>query len=365
MARSKNSPKLTWTKKICEKCTSEFRYTQIENQVAKMVYCKSCTVVLRFCFVCGGQNLRTGICCSDLCTKEKRKMTNIERYGTENVYASEIIKNKIKDKIIERYGVDHQCKSDAIKEKIRNTCVERYGVENPAQADEVKQKMKQTCQKLYGVDFAFQSDLFKETVIKSNQERYGVDYQSQLPHRRKMTGLILSSKGVRKKCSQTLFERYGVTHPFQLPKTREMCNNDESIAKKRETMRKNKSWITSRPEERLYQVLLETFPDTQRHVSVNRWDIDFHIPSIDVYVNMNGIYWHGKEKTEAQLIESGSKQDKAIARTIRRDVKRKEWFSANNKKFVVIWEDEIEIAISLIQRYVELEGINSKKLNFF
>ena len=72
--------------------------------------------------------------------KNKVKNTNIERYGTENTFASDIIKCRIISNNVKKYGVDHYSKTDKGRKKLSEcakkslykrckTCKERYGVD--------------------------------------------------------------------------------------------------------------------------------------------------------------------------------------------------------------------------------------------
>lgn len=61
---------------------------------------------------------------------EKRVKTNIERYGSANVFGSDKIKEKITETNIERYGVPYAQQNDSVRIKTINTCKEKYGVDN-------------------------------------------------------------------------------------------------------------------------------------------------------------------------------------------------------------------------------------------
>lgn len=63
-------------------------------------------------------------------SNDKRTKTNIQRYGTPNVFGSELVKNKIVETNLERYGVPYTQQSAEVRAKTVNTCIERYGVEN-------------------------------------------------------------------------------------------------------------------------------------------------------------------------------------------------------------------------------------------
>lgn len=63
-------------------------------------------------------------------TNTKRKETNLNLFGVENVFASEEIKERIKNTNIERYGMSSSAASEIITEKRKKTCLEKYGVEH-------------------------------------------------------------------------------------------------------------------------------------------------------------------------------------------------------------------------------------------
>lgn len=131
---------------------------------------------------------------SFLCQSCARKATNIEKYGTENVFASNDIKNKIKE-----------------------TCLEKYGVENPAFSEDIKSKTKITCLEKYGVPYSFQSDNNKEKTKRTLLEKYGVDHPSKNKEiKSKMVSSWAKSKDTMKeKMQKTCLEKYGVLYPMQ------------------------------------------------------------------------------------------------------------------------------------------------------
>ena len=74
--------------------------------------------------------------------KNKVKCTNIERYGTENVFASDIIKDTIISNNVKKYGVIHYSKTEEGREKLSNG------------AKKSLYKRRKTCKERYGVDYA-------------------------------------------------------------------------------------------------------------------------------------------------------------------------------------------------------------------
>jgi hypothetical protein len=176
--------------------------------------------------------------------KEKLKKTCLDKYGVENTFQLEEIKNKIKNTNFKKFGVEYPnikgiirydkdllidiCKRDnciinfdkidkynskieiqficecgkhyqkiftmmykvgaicdnctnMLKEtKKKTTCLEKYGVENPLQSQEVKDKLKQTCLKKYGVEHPLQSQQVKDKSKEYFIKTYGVENASQV-----------------------------------------------------------------------------------------------------------------------------------------------------------------------------------------
>ena len=75
---------------------------------------------------------------------EKRRKTNLERYGVENTFQSEEKKEKIKQTMKEKYGVEHPLQSKEFMNKAKDTMIERYGVEHALHSEELRDKILQT-----------------------------------------------------------------------------------------------------------------------------------------------------------------------------------------------------------------------------
>ena len=120
---------------------------------------------------------------SGVCGYCKRKNSLKQKYGVENVFQLEKVKNKIKKTNIKRYGVENisqdlntKIKKDETKKK---TNLEKYGVENVFQLEEVKEKIKQTNIEKYGAIRAISREEIKEKMFSTNIEKYGTKIPSQ------------------------------------------------------------------------------------------------------------------------------------------------------------------------------------------
>ena len=174
--------------------------------------------------------------CSDLCrkewalipsNKEKRisngKITLKEKYGIENIFVLDEIKNKSKQTKKERYGDENFTNT----EKGKQTKKERYGDENFNNVEKNKKTKKEnhgnenynnrekavnTMNELYGVDYAIQKYEFKDKQKKTNLEKYGVEYP-------------LQSEKIQEKYKKTNLEKFGVEYPSQLDEIKEKVAN--------------------------------------------------------------------------------------------------------------------------------------------
>ena len=107
------------------------RVRYIMNNKYKQVVCQCGKLVIdtrrgkRFCSIqCGTSNKET---------RDKRKKTNIKKYG----YTCSLNNKKVQDKsrkiIREKYGVEYTFQSQNVKKKIQQTMYKRHGIINPGQ----------------------------------------------------------------------------------------------------------------------------------------------------------------------------------------------------------------------------------------
>ena len=192
--------------KICsrDKCIIDFDKIEKYNREINIEFICNCGITYNKTFR-QLYELSYGFC--KICTENRRidmvKQTCLDRYGVENPFQSQEIKDKSKQTCLNKYGVEYSLQSQEVRDKSKQTCIEKYGVENPFQSQEIKDKSKQTCLNKYGVEFASQLDEFKENVKQTCIERYGVEY-------------LMRSKEFKDKSIKTCLDKYGVEHPSQL-----------------------------------------------------------------------------------------------------------------------------------------------------
>lgn len=153
-------------------------------------------------------------------TRKKYEETCIAKYGVDNSFKADEVKNKIRTTCIERYGNEYRRKffeygkaaekswtTEARCKRIKTNLI-RYGAENYRSSNEWKEKAKtiannrtidekdaiskkrkETCESKYGVSFATQSPIVKEKIfnkrihneIKENRPTFdGLIFDSKL-----------------------------------------------------------------------------------------------------------------------------------------------------------------------------------------
>lgn len=199
----------------------------------------------------------------------------------------------LKNKIFQDF-CSQECerKSKITQERIQKTCLERYGVTNGGGSKEALEKIKKTCQEKYGVDNIFYLNKYHSTEV--HKKRY-------------------------------------------------------------ETMLRNHTFNTSKPEEELFNYIKYKFPLVKRQYNKDiryPWRCDFYIPEFDCFIEYNGFQSHGphaydKNSKEDQLLVEKWKEKynngehplykRMIEGWTIYDVKKRKTAKENNLNFYEFW----------------------------
>lgn len=266
----------------CDVCLNEFQrpYHKVKHQT---IHC------------CSKQCMTTSLR-DDGLLAQKRKQTNIERLGVEHPLQSSFVKDKAS---LTRSLWSPEQKAE-IERKKTQTFLENWGVKHPMRVSSVMEKRKRTSIELYGTSFPFERD------------------------------------EIRKKAETTNLERYGVVVPVQSPLIREKVDKKRQKQREIETKKRNNSFNTSKPENKLALVLYEIFGQTnvERQILMNdRWPIDFRVTLNDgrhVYIQYDSLYWHGLDRPREVIEQRRTKQDCQILVKMDIDARQNQWFVENN-----------------------------------
>ena len=178
--------------------------------------------------------------CSRKCcgygTQEKRKQTNIKRYGTESTAQNGKVREKMKETNVKKYGVENPLQTDHVKEKSRKTSFEKYGTSHPFKSNIVKENYKKSMINKYGAENPNQVKEIKKKGEETNIKRYGNKnplLNEEVARKTKKTNLEkigyknpFESSEVQNKCKETIKKKYGTEVPLR---------NEEIKNKKKQT----------------------------------------------------------------------------------------------------------------------------------
>ena len=259
---------------------------------------------------------------------EKIKQTNVEKYGFTSPIKNKDVKNKIENTMIKKYGVKNATQSKKIQNKIKKTNLKKYGVENPFQNELIKEKIKQTNLKKYGTEKPFQSVLVQDKIKKVFKNKYGVNHPSQLNF-------------VKNKIKQTHLERYGVENikyinikHFENLNTEYIINNfikDDTFLLKEccdyfnvsttyvnKFKRDNGINIPNKIElcktqQQIYEFIKSFYKgiiNFNDRSILNKLELDIYIPDKKLAIEYDGLLYHSYGKSEHIMFDNYLEEDK-------------------------------------------------------
>lgn len=237
-------------------------------------------------------------------------------------------------------------------EKSKLTLNERFGVDNPMHVKAFVDAVRHTNVERYGTECAFQTDLARSNARKSMLQRYGVTNCSNIngvSEKRRQTNNVrygvnapLQNKEIYQKFQLTCVEKYGVKHPMQSDVVQGKIDWTCACVKRHETMKVHGTYGKSVVEDSFYDFLCLHFgkENIARQVQICNWLIDFYVVTLDVYVQFDGVYWHGLDRSIDLIAEHKTKRDFAIHGKFLRDREQDAWFNAEQLTLVRITDVE-------------------------
>jgi len=347
---------------ICEKCKKE-TFRQFRRFNEEYCYCNDCI----------------------------KKVKSLEKYGTENPFASKEIKDKIKQTSLEKYGVEHPNQNKENYEKIRQTNLRKYGKvaysqteeykskvrkHSPEEKEEISKKIKETCQEKYGTDNVFSVKEFQEKQKQTLIKNYNIEYP-------------LQKKEFAEKAKQTNIERYGENYAQEITKETSYNRVKERLKEyvipqfsleDYEGVEKTYSWKCAKCGEifednadngrvprckKCYPVSYEEGPQkeindfienlgfktlTNKRNIIPPYEIDIFIPEKNIAIEYHGLYWHSEQRLKDRDGKNYHLNKLKLAQQ-------------NNIRLIQIFEDEFlnkkEIVLNRIKHML---GIYERKI---
>jgi hypothetical protein len=234
--------------------------------------------------------------------RQRIENTNLAKYGEKSYLATKKCREQAKFRAMEMYGVDHFSKADDIKKKAQETSIQRHG--NLFQrTTKWKQKVKDTCIERYGVDSVAKVEEFKKRQVSSLIEKHGVDSP-------------LKSTKIKERASKTLRDRYGVESALQSPELLEKMKRTCVQRYGTEHAMKNSGVKIKSMQSRLkkYGKLVSNLGQTQRKITswinslgfnfnpdvliLDGKELDLYDPDQKLALEFCGLYWHNENSPE-------------------------------------------------------------------
>lgn len=196
----------------------------------------------------------------------------------------------------------------------------------------------------FGVTVPAKSPIVRERMMRTNVLHRGKPWPTQ-------------SEDVMKKQRATNVARYGVENVANQPHVKARANSLKACTKRHENMKARGSYKKSKPEDALYDFLCQSFGthDVVRQVQVpgKRWLIDFYVKSIDVYVQLDGVYWHGLDRPIEEIAQHKTPRDRQIHRKWLTDREQDEWFRAHRQNLVRVTDEQFSTIGVPTSHYLE------------
>ncbi len=278
------------------------------------------------------------------CGSLKHKELFLEKWGVENPFQSNSIKEKIKETNIEKWGVDSYTKTNEFRENFIKTNLGKWGVENPSQSEDIKEKKRKTFIKNWGVDSYTKTNEYIERSKKTSLEKWGVDsYTKTNEFREKVIKTNLEKYGKeyhtmtdewKDKIKSINIEKYG-SSPFEnetfRKKNYKIANNESyikymgnsislfkcdydkdhefeiSFDNYKSRLNNNIKLCTvcnpigdsqSIKEKELYHYIKSIYSDEIIQSWRNGLEIDIYLPHLKIGFEFNGLYWHSSDKKD-------------------------------------------------------------------
>lgn len=332
--------------------------------------------------------------------QDKAAETRLDRYGARYTLASESAlepaarakssaaagteetKHRRKQTMLERYGVEYSSQSSEVLEKRRQTTLQRYGAEHWSQSDvgraSISARMRGTSHK--GVPCSEAGKQRISEYMKAHPEvlekaqhtlidRYGVPcgYQSPKARERSRETHRTHREEIQEKTRATMLQRYGVAHYSQTEEGRQRLSEEmydrmsdldvrqEYFQKAIASKRKNGTFSTSEPEEKLYLMLVSCFgeDDVERQYWSDEYPFccDFYVKSRNLYIELNGTWmhgghWYGSSSQDDLVLGKWQAKGSEFYQTASHiwsesDVAKREVARVSSLNYIVFWDTKL------------------------
>lgn len=254
---------------------------------------------------------------------EKRKKTNLEKWGVEYPLQNPKIMEKFKQTNLRKFGVDNFSNSDNFLEKLKKSNNKKWGVDFPTQLEKIKEKTKNTNINKWGVSSTLQLDISKKKRLektKSEEFRKRFDisnHDSYIEYLGNSISLFNCDKGHNFKIN---YDNFKSRLNLGLP----LCTVCYPI-----------SSLTSIKEKELLAFIQSKYSGEIIHSYRDILEIDIYLPQLKLGFEFNGIWWHSDEYKEKNY-----------------HYYKRNHFKKDGIKIINIWEDDWDLKKEIVKSQI-------------
>ena len=217
---------------------------------------------------------------------EKRRITNLDRYGVTTNLLHNDTKKKIKETNLKIFGVEHNSQSEVVKEKKKQTNLKNCGVECNLMSDDFKIKSKITTLEKYGVEHTSLSSEIRKKQCVTKRKNKITEFAIHLGIDVKNISFDEDMLTINNYCK--IHDSFNITIN-QFHQRRFKYNN--KICAKCYPMKKQNSGS---------EIELKNFVkslnfkqnNNNKKILGDRFEIDILLPENNLAIEFDGLYWH-------------------------------------------------------------------------
>lgn len=297
---------------ICETCVNSFSVTFVKR-------------FQRFC----SRSCSQGSPLVQQKSRDSQIKTSREKYGVDHPMMTSKVVEKFKSSMLKKHGVEHalqkkkfvdKCKNTSMEKhgdsnyrnvlKYKKTCLEKYGVDNFVKTDSYKQKYEATCLNRYGKTHASKTEKFK-------LEHTNTMFQKFLQHDRFVN---FDPMFVPNEYFSILKDTHIVKYKFKCKRCNTVDSHNLNNGNPIYCINCDKNNMSYFQKE-IYDYVKSIVGNNVLVESNNRTlmspqGLDIYIPSLNVAIECNGIYWHSEVMGGKNKVYHLNKTEKCIKKGV-------------------------------------------------
>lgn len=241
----------------------------------------------------------------------KRKLTNLEKWGVEHPLQNMCIQEKFKKTHLEKWGTTNFFKTSEFLEKQKNTCLEKWGVNHQSQSEKIKEKIRETNLKKWGVKSTLnihKSNLNRQSIFSSEEFRKDFEisnHPSYIEYVGKEVSIFNCELG------HTFYIKYD-NFRTRLENNIPLCTTCYPIDE-----------LNSIKEKEVLEFIKDNYRGEIIRSYRDNLEIDIYLPELKIGFEFNGVYWHSNKFKEKNY-----------------HLDKLKYFDEKGIRIINIWEDD-------------------------